>query len=80
MDFKKDPSGSYSAHSKLRTPNRSISLSVDSIAVGVEMNKIIMMAIVCKKNLLKINNPLCVPPTFFHIISIGSLARFIIST
>lgn len=33
-----------------------------------------------KKSLLNIKTPLLVPPMFFHIMSIGSLANFIMST
>jgi hypothetical protein len=43
LALKKYPPGSYSAHSKLRIPNRSIYFRVDSIAVGVEMKRIMIM-------------------------------------
>jgi hypothetical protein len=58
----------------------SIFYSVESIAVGVEINRIMKIVNACRIIRLKINNPRLDPPIFFHIISIGSLARFINST
>lgn len=78
--LKKLPSGRFSAHSNERIPKRSIYLRVESIAVGVEMKTMMIKVIVCKKSRLNKKIPLLVPPRFFHIISIGSLARLIIRT
>jgi hypothetical protein len=71
------PRGKVSAHSKFKKPNISIFFNVDSIAVGVEMNRIMKIVNACSIIRLKINSPRLDPPIFFHIISMGSLARFI---
>lgn len=50
------------------------------MAVGVEIKSTISNPRICRKSLLNMNRPLLVPPIFFHIMSIGSLAKFIIKT
>jgi len=76
LDLMKLPMGRVSAHSKFKKPNISIYFNVESIAVGVEMNRIMKRVNACSIMRLKINNPRLEPPMFFHIMSIGSLARF----
>jgi hypothetical protein len=43
FDLMKLPMGRDSAHSKFKNPNMSICFNFESIAVGVEMNRIINM-------------------------------------
>ncbi len=71
-----EPPGSFSAHSKFRKPKKSNCLSVDSMAVGVDMKRMIMIVRIWRKSLLKRKRPLFDPPRFFHRMSIGSLAKF----
>lgn len=77
-DFKNYPYGRFSAQVKSNIPRMSTYWREDSIAVGVDINTTISNPIICKNSLLNINTPLLVPPIFFHMISIGSLAKFII--
>lgn len=77
LDLMKFPIGRVSAQSKFKKPNISIFYNVESMAVGVETNRIMKIVNACRIIRLKINNPRLDPPMFFHIISIGSLARFI---
>ena len=72
--------GMLSIQLKEKMPNTSIDLRVESIAVGVEIKRMTKSVIACNKILLKRNTPRLDPPTFFHIISIGSLAWFTIRT
>ena len=69
-----DPPGSLSAHSKFKKPRKSNCLRVESMAVGVEMKRMMMIVRVCRKSLLNRKRPLFDPPRFFHKMSIGSLA------
>jgi hypothetical protein len=73
----KAPIGNYSTQSKFKKPKISNSFNAESIDVGVEMNRITNIVKKCNMILLKIKSPRLEPPTFFHIISIGSLAKFI---
>jgi hypothetical protein len=77
LDLMKFPIGRVSAQSKFKKPNISIFYNVESMAVGVETNRIMKIVNACRIIRLKINSPRLDPPIFFHIISIGSLARFI---
>jgi hypothetical protein len=78
--LKNCPSGRFSAQWKLKIPKTSTAYIDESIAVGVEMKITINNPRICRNNLLNINKPLLVPPIFFHIISMGSLAKFISNT
>ena len=80
MAFKNDAPGKFEAQSKFKNPKTSIYLIVESIAVGVEINRIITKVRKCKNILLKMKIPLLEPPRFFQSISIGSLAKFMSST
>jgi hypothetical protein len=74
--FMKLPHGRLSAQSKFKKPNVSNCLRVESMAVGVDIKRMITMVTMCRKSLLKRNMPLLEPPMFFHKMSMGSLARF----
>lgn len=76
----KFPKGKLSTQSKFKKPNISICFKVDSIAVGVEIKRMMKIVKACNIKRLNINKPRLEPPMFFHIISIGSLARLIKST
>lgn len=77
MSFK---NGMLSIQLKEKIPNTSIDFRVESIAVGVEIKRMTKSVIACNKILLKRNTPRLDPPTFFHMISIGSLAGLTIRT
>lgn len=77
LSFKK---GMLSIQLKENMPYTSIYLRVESIAVGVEIKRMTKRVIACNKILLKRKTPRLDPPTFFHMISIGSLAWFTIRT
>ena len=47
-----------SAHSKFKKPNVSNCLRVESMAVGVDMKRMITIVAICRKSLLKRNMPL----------------------
>ncbi len=66
--------GMLSIQLKEKMPNTSIYLRVESIAVGVEINRMTKSVIACNNIRLKRNTPRLDPPTFFHMMSIGSLA------
>ena len=60
-------------------PKTSTYYKVDKVAAGVEINRMTMIPNVYRNILLNIKSPLF-PPMFFHKMSIGSLAIFIMST
>ena len=74
------PQGSLSAQSKFKKSNISNYFRVLSIAVGVDINKMITIVSECRMSLLKMNIPRLLPPRFFHNMSIGSLAMLTRST
>lgn len=53
---------------------------VENMAVGVDINKMMITLMKCRKRRLKMNTPLAEPPMFLHRMSMGSLAKFIIRT
>jgi hypothetical protein len=80
LDLMKAPIGNYSTQSKFKKPKMSNSFNAESIAVGVEMNRITKIVKRCNIILLNRKRPRLDPPIFFHMISIGSLAIFMSNT